>query len=256
MYLLVGKNNCGKTSILEAIELLVSEGNSGILYKSLQRRGGMNTRRRRGDLMNISHLFHGHHCTLDTSFELLSNDGKGTVKARIVSLEKDDEISHQWERRWRQTGLFDSSEDATPIPVLGMAIGRGDPDEDAVLPLMDDGTILTGYRHRYILMKNRYSGAPIHFLTLDDFDPASMGGIWNTILKNGIESQIISEMKLLEPTINSIHFLTNIEPGSDILIGHNDGRRLPISTYGDGDKKASRAAALLKRSRRWCPVGR
>ena len=30
--LLVGKNNCGKTSMLEAIEILVSEGNPRLLY--------------------------------------------------------------------------------------------------------------------------------------------------------------------------------------------------------------------------------
>ena len=37
--LFVGRNNCGKTSILEAAQILASEGNVGVLLRSLRRRG-------------------------------------------------------------------------------------------------------------------------------------------------------------------------------------------------------------------------
>lgn len=37
--LLVGKNDCGKTSILEAIHFLVSRGNSEVLARCADRRG-------------------------------------------------------------------------------------------------------------------------------------------------------------------------------------------------------------------------
>ena len=36
--LLVGPNNCGKTSVLEAVQLLVSQGDPGVLVESAQRR--------------------------------------------------------------------------------------------------------------------------------------------------------------------------------------------------------------------------
>ena len=76
--LLVGKNNCGKTSMLEAIEILVSEGNPRLLYDSLERWGEKDIRRMRERLMDVAHIFHGHACTPGVSFELLSDNGKGT----------------------------------------------------------------------------------------------------------------------------------------------------------------------------------
>ena len=60
--LLVGKNNCGKTSILEAIDLFVSEGHPSVLEQCADRRGEMDLRENadsRYDLdrvPNVSHL--------------------------------------------------------------------------------------------------------------------------------------------------------------------------------------------------------
>ena len=54
--LLVGKNNCGKTSILEAVHFLVSKGDPSVLVQAAQRRGEIS---RKGEGPNISHFFLG-----------------------------------------------------------------------------------------------------------------------------------------------------------------------------------------------------
>ena len=60
--LVVGKNNCGKTSVLEAVELLVSRGHPGVFYDSSLRRGEVGVsqgHQRRGRWTDISHVFFG-----------------------------------------------------------------------------------------------------------------------------------------------------------------------------------------------------
>lgn len=238
--LLVGRNNCGKTSVLEAIELLVSEGDPRVLYNSLERRGEKGTRRMRKSIMDVAHIFHGHVCIPGVSFELSSDNGKGTLKVKILSLEEVGEEADDWELRVKQQKmqrtLFDSDEDVTPV--FGMSIDRGAHERKIVLPVMEDGPIGIGYEVSIRRMRKGHSGNPVHFLTLDAFDPASMGGLWDTVLEKGVEAEIVSDMKLLEPDLDSIIFLSSAGPGSGILLGlRNGGRRLPIGSYGDGMRR-------------------
>ena len=241
--LLVGKNNCGKTSVLEAIELLASEGNPRVLYDSLRRRGERGTRRMRRPVMDVAHVFHGHACSPGVSFELSSDNGKGTLKVKILSLEEVDEEVDDWDlrvKKWQQRGLLGLDEDVPPA--LAMLIDMGVPEREILLPVMEDGTIGIGYERSLRSprsLRNSHSTTPVHFLTLDAFDPASMGGMWDTVLEEkGLEDEIVSDMKLLEPNLDSIHFLTRSEFSSGILIGLcNSGRRLPIGTYGDGMRR-------------------
>lgn len=42
-------------------------------------------------IVDVAHIFHGHACTPGVGFELSSDDGKGTLKVKILSLEEVDE---------------------------------------------------------------------------------------------------------------------------------------------------------------------
>ena len=232
--LLVGKNNCGKTSVLEAIELLASEGNPRVLYDSLRRRGERGTRRMHMSVVDVAHIFHGHACSPGVSFELSSDNGKGTLTVKILSLEEVGE--GDWNlrmKKWQQRGLLDLDEDVPPA--LAMHIDMGVPEREILLPVMEDGTIGIGYERYRRFVSSGHSGTPVHFLTLDAFDPASMGQQWDTALEEGVEAEIVADMKLLEPDLDSIVFLTSDKTGSGIRIGlRNDRRRVQIGTYGDG----------------------
>ena len=247
--LLVGKNNCGKTSILEAVELLVSEGDPEVLNDSLQRRGqhadrvpGMLAKR-----IDVSHLFYGHTCTPDVSFDLSSDKGKRILKVKILSLDDMDKKAGDLRRAVReQMSLLDldeedldlDEEDPTPTPAFAMSIDRGGPARKIVLPVMEDGAVVMGYKSYRRFARNVHSGTPAHFLTLDGFDPASMDKMWNTVLEEGIEEEIVADMRLLESNLDSIQFRSSPGLGGRILIGLQNVRgRLPISTYGDGMKR-------------------
>jgi predicted ATP-dependent endonuclease of OLD family len=75
--LLVGTNNSGKTSILEAVHLLKTKGNLYDIFSVLARRGELRyekeTRRVTADLCR---LFHGFQVTQDFEFTMLCSNQK------------------------------------------------------------------------------------------------------------------------------------------------------------------------------------
>ena len=237
--LAVGRNNCGKTSVLEAIELLVSGGHPAVFSRSLQRRGEAGARyprRTRDRPADVSHIFFGHMCTPGAGFDLSSDDGKRALKVKILSLDEigdeADELDPTFTQRL-QRSLFDPDEEGTPM--FGLRIER-DAERQIVLPVMEDGTILFERQTRWL--RNESARTPVHFLTLDSFDPAALGGMWDTVLAEGREAEIVNDLRLLEPDLESIHFLTRARMGSGILVGfRSGGRRLPIGTYGDGMRR-------------------
>lgn len=244
--LLVGKNNCRKTSVLEAVELLVSEGHPRVLHQSLQRRGERGSRRMREPVIDVAHIFHGHACAPGASFELSSEDllaenGNATLKVEILSLDDVGDEAEAWEqlvvRRLRQNMLVPDPKEA--VPAFGMTIDMGGPGRRLLLPVLEDRSIgIVGSWHRLRYGQARGSRTPVHFLTLDTLDPAAMGNKWNTVQEKRLEAEIISDMKIMVPNIDSIHFPASREQGGDILIGlEGSQRRLPIGTYGDGTRR-------------------
>ena len=234
--LVVGKNNCGKTSVLEAIELLVTGAGPAVFLRSLERRGEVDLRIRDWS-PDVSHIFFGHKCSSGVSFLLSSDEGKHTLTVRVLALEEVEEEADIWDPRlknWLQGRMPEWEEVDTPMFV--MSFDRGSPENRSVLPIMEDGSIM--YERHPRFMRDGFSGAPVHFLTLESFDPANMGKMWDTVLAEGSESEIVRDMTLLNRDLDSIQFLTGAGHKGGILVGlRGGGRRLPIGTYGDGMRR-------------------
>ena len=91
--LLVGKNNCGKTSILEAIEFLVSGAYPPVLERAAARRGevsGAGTSSAPGPRPDISHFFFGHRLDPGAGFRL-SGDGYRAISVEIRLVDDTDD---------------------------------------------------------------------------------------------------------------------------------------------------------------------
>ena len=90
--LLVGKNNCGKTSILEAIHFLVSEGDPLVLTRAAERRGEVSdagTPSAKGSRADISHFLFGHRLDPESCFRL-SGDGYCPIAVEVRPVDDDD----------------------------------------------------------------------------------------------------------------------------------------------------------------------
>src|SRR5262249_47787330 len=87
--LLVGANNCGKTSVLEALHILLRAGDPGALWSALYRRGEdvqAPLAARSAQEMDVGHLFEGHEIDLGSAFRVTGrNDTESlTLDAQIV----------------------------------------------------------------------------------------------------------------------------------------------------------------------------
>src|SRR5437660_11295964 len=69
--LLVGTNNSGKTSVLEAIYILMARGDPWALWQVLWRRGERGVERGSNRVeVDVSHLFYGHDAHIGSQFYL------------------------------------------------------------------------------------------------------------------------------------------------------------------------------------------
>ena len=230
--LLVGSNNCGKTSILEALHFLVSKGDPFVLTRSANRRGevGDSGSSSRHGGPSISHFFFGHHFEQGAGFRL-SSKGHGHVSARVRAADVKDE-----------SRLFDDETDQIPPLILqieGSALGNV-----PGITVTENGSMLNSRLPRF---RNPWTEMPlpppVQFVTPDSLDVEPMREVWDRVLTEGRESEAIEAMTLLEEDLESIHFLTSDNSRArtgraGVLLGFRGaGRRVPLGSYGDGMRR-------------------
>ena len=158
--LIVGKNNSGKTSILEAVELLVAAGHVTAFHEAARRRGAPAPHYRKDRSPALSNLFFGYECKPGAHFELSSEDGKLNLSVHVMHLD----------------GLEDVNR-SHPESAFALSIVSAK-DEKTTLPITEDGSII-GYRQS--VPAPRRNGSlenPVHFLALESFSFAAMEQAW------------------------------------------------------------------------------
>ena len=232
--LVVGKNNCGKTSILEAVELLMSLGHPLVLLASAIRRNELDDDdeddSNQGSKPNISHIFYGRRCETGGSLELSSPDSQQSLTATILALEYEP-YDANLERTTKEGRRIYSDEEPMKF---GLRLLRNK-QKPIIFPIGENGRFLQrlspGYKHDY----GTSPKATVRFL---NFDRSFMRSAWNALLAEGREAEIETAMRILMPEINSIHFLAGDRRRGGILVGQGDDtRRLPIGSYGDGMRR-------------------
>ena len=259
--LLVGKNNCGKTSILEAVDLLVSRGNSKVLSQSAHRRGeigplrGMEQSSSRGREMlpDISHLFFGRQLKQGVTLRISSDHDAGTLLVELLSLpEVEEALGLRGSGDMRQTSFF--ADDLNPEPVLGFRVASNVPNWFHISPVLHDGLLLSFRSVRSEISRSEAvpETLPVKFLTADSLQSDSMRIMWDRVLAEGRESEVIHAMKLLESDLDSIHFLTDDAyrgTSGGVLVGsRKSGRRVPLGSFGDGMRRLLALSLSLVRT--------
>ena len=241
--LLVGPNNCGKTSVLEAVELLVSRGDPRVLIESARRRWelAVGDDPRRSASHPVHHHFHGRRLEPGVGLGVSSNDGRGRVRIHVVEGEPDE-----------PEDLFEfSSRTGRPLALL---IRTGNEKEGTAFALTEDGSLdwrSPAIRH---LPRNRAGWPPVQFVTAGSLHSREMARAWNQVIHHGRESEVVGAMKLLQEDLQTIHFLAadlaNGGGGWDgILLGFKPGNPLiPIGSCGDGMRRLLALSLSLVRA--------
>ena len=251
--LLVGKNNSGKTSILEAVNLLALNGNPRVLSKIARQRGELpidpdERETRRTNYTDLSHFFHGHEFGETSKLSVKSAGPLGSLSVYAVSLEELNED--------QQKLLFD---EITGRVALGLAIrvvreGESSLRTGLALPVSENGAFSVEQASRlYRLYRTRPDDIPIQFISQDSLERASVAEMWDKVVTESKEQDVVDAMKILDARISSVAFLSGERPyryesRGGVLIGFEGlKRRVPLGSNGEGMRRLLALALSLSK---------
>ena len=246
--LLVGKNNCGKTSVLEALELLQSGCDTTTLLNAAQRRGELHISEDDDSQMSrtcpeIFHMFRDRRVRVGTRFRIEGNS-QNYVAAEIFDPMNPDELRALTYREFRDV----PSEFALELSAASEAIETR---KTRVLPLTAQGFVPIGIVGNSRLGRDpRGSFNGTTFVTANSLDIRSMAAMWDQVTADSRENEVELALQLLEPNLRDIRFKASDQAyragSGGILLGiGNDTRRQPLGSYGEGMRRMLGLAIAL-----------
>lgn len=251
--LLVGRNNCGKTSILEAVDLLVAQGDPFVLrnaatrrsehsaYETIDREKEWSPAKFIFTIPSVAHTFLGHRCEPGVRFEISAGDDL-RVCYEIVSADL----------------VADDGRRPDPLSGMGLATAfglrirtqhseNGETDGLPVIGVTRNGELLRLIEwHRGL----DFPKAPAVFLGIDSWTSKELRAMWDDTIRRGREQKIVHAMRLLDSELESIHFLTGSEADGGILVGRRGiSDRLPIGSLGEGVRRILALSLALTTAR-------
>ena len=242
--LLVGRNNSGKTSILEAVNLLDVADDPRILNRIAFDRGEVSSvwddKGRGEDFTNVFHLFHGHEPKLGESLAI-SSDGRGI---RLLLDDPNNGLgATDFAISYRNPGP--RSKLIAPASQIRFALDiKSHPStgERLFWFVTEGGSLvegpIPGFR-RAPWRRNAVS----QFINAGSLGVESMREMWDTVNLEGNPADVISAMQILEPSLDGLFFLTSEKSARDdakggILVAVDGrSRRVPLGSYGEGMRR-------------------
>lgn len=243
--LLVGKNNTGKTSILEALYLLASGESLNALWQVLARRGEqllpeqVSPNRIMQAEADLSHLFHGHELANGTRFALsTTNEKPGRSLLYTIAEAKPEESPVLFQHL---------ADDGISGPRLALSITGTTDSSSLPIPLSRSGSLRADVVQQALNLRPLKGDAGVaQFVTSESFSVQQMSQLWNSIVLTSDEDRVIQALQILEPRIERI---AQVQvgmmqiPGQGYVIPSRGGyflrlegdpRRVPIGSFGDG----------------------
>lgn len=246
--LLVGKNNCGKTSLLEAVHLVVSGGDPSVLAGTAWQRGEVGfagrTRQRKAQetCPVLTHFFHGHEFHAGVSFTVRTGGAIGDMIVRVVEIGDLPRIER--ERLFpepHQTGFFEPWTLRNELAVRIERRGTQQEHSNAFVVTADGAVLPAAFPSSSGIHQDVRDGArPVQFVAPDYVEARSVSEMWDRAITEGREGEVVETMRILEPSLRGIFFLSGHESprfggrGGILAEFGRGGRRTPLGTHGGG----------------------
>ncbi len=237
--LLVGDNNAGKTTVLEAGEILLAGGNPWVLLRSPTRRGdgffpimeGLATR----DAVDISHLFQGHNLKAGAGFDL---EGQGErprhVTCEIVSVPAIDTLADQ---EFSAPEVFADGELEPQVP-LALAIEGDQTKSRHLIRLVGGQGLPIPLAGRRISEEDAQS--VVNFVSTADPE-YRFSQLWDRTVLTPHEDQVTEALRIIDPTIERVASLSRVgtrtSPNPMVVRIRGMNERIPLGSLGDGLKR-------------------
>lgn len=253
--LLVGTNNSGKTSVLEAIAMLWGRGSAGHFFGALSRRGELLSEDSQDREVDPSHLFHGHSLKVGDSFSIRALNST-EIFEMIVTVRAMSEVSAEVRRNAaRHRMVLDLPQEELDA---GVVVGKQPVVElvwQSLTPTMTKprAASLTWpiTRRGGISVERLFSEAitpstakdrpPVHFVTTEGLGRDRVVALFEEIVLTPEEDTVLSALKTLEPEMERLapigttrtrpYFANETRGGLAVKIGKH---RVPIGSMGDG----------------------
>jgi energy-coupling factor transporter ATP-binding protein EcfA2 len=243
--LLVGTNNCGKTSVLEALYLLASRGDPSALYQIVWRRGERGIGERDPGVipvvalprpeLDIHHLFRGHELPVGAKFIISArNQGPEHTVSFAIS-----EMSAK-----ERTELFGSAENGTIPSRLVLQIKGMPAPLISVLPLSRSGGVSTDGLETPSLRRVLRRPGPLtaaQFVTPESLTGDELSSLWDRISLTPDEELVLRALQFLDRDIQRVAVQTSQAPyygsftrGGFIAKIRGFEQPIPIGSMGDG----------------------
>jgi hypothetical protein len=235
--LLVGDNNSGKTSVLEAIHLLVSLGDPSILGQILSRRGerlylpdDRNERNFPGSLeLDVRHLFYGHEADLGSKVVFSAQ-----APTRSISFVMNEISDEGVEKQEQEQAL------ATPARTVLSVTGMPPPLVDAIPLSSRDGLLWDPIRSgRFRKRQSQSELMQAQYISTESLSARELIGLWESITLTSSEELVLKALGFLDPRIERLASQSSVSSyglsraGFKVKIRGNQ-EPIPIGSLGDG----------------------
>lgn len=247
--LFVGKNNSGKTALLEGIQFLTSGGDIGVLGQAAERRGEvvLATVERNGSQpvrqlrFELAHFFHGHQLAINASFTLEGDGGVSPITTTVLEFNN------------RVNGS--QTQDMLNARQIAMVIRAGKEGESksSMYSMTRDGSVAldnAGLVGEEIWMPGgfeplgRTRNKTARFVGTDSLDTLSLAVMRDELVLEGKEREVDAALRILEPNVESVQMLAGIlnhalygsKAGAVVGLKGKQGR-VPLGSMGDGMRR-------------------
>ena len=239
--LFTGRNNTGKSSILEAISILASDASPSVLYNILRFReeDADETEESARSLdaegvFQLSSLFHGFpRFSTDIEPIVVTSDGGARsmrVSIKACWLSEDREAEGFRKFRPRQADLFAEGE-----PLAGLSIEAGGQRRD--MPL----GILRRYGYRSRTYRAELGDEPnLPCVSVSPYGgerTATLGPLWDKIALSNRERDVVEALRIIDPAIQAVSMVGGEGPRQTrtaIVRTASIARPVPLRSFGDG----------------------
>jgi energy-coupling factor transporter ATP-binding protein EcfA2 len=251
--LLVGTNNCGKTTVLEAIHVLAAPGTVLPLWQAQSRRGELVDSRPERQI-DVAHLVHGHKLVAGAGFHLACSgtDGWQKLKASLVP------------RDALPKGIDDGDDgDTAAAPgllellCLQLEWRGGASTNEVQLPARIVEWPLTrrgGAILHTLGPRDTASASTVSFVTTDGLTRDSVTSMFDSVVLTPDEDTVLRALHTIDPAIERIasvgtHGRASSRDARGGIAMMVAGQRIPIGSMGDGIWRLLGVALALVRAR-------
>lgn len=251
--LFVGKNNTGKSSILEALALLWGGANLTALWQILAKRGEvplveMTTGRPFQQEVDVGHIFTGHQAKIGGQFSVKTTNEKPARSITYTLVDaKPEENPHLF-------GVLASQEPVGAAMALKIT---GSGASLPPIPLTQRGSLRQDVFAQATAQTRtqQTQGDGAQFITTESLTIPQLHSLWNDVALKPDEDRVVQALKFIDPDIERIAPVTGqpyfggVGYRGGFLVRRKDEERIPIGSLGDGIWRMFALAISMSRTK-------